>query len=134
MDFAPRGGNTASRDEAAAVTEGDRAALTAVEDPLFGAEGPDPAGVGVDQHPQHHPRAAGVLCRGDADGLLAALDMGPSGTCGDILGACGDDEGRGGAADGRQQFAGRRHEQCGREGVVLLLRAGAGLGRAPAGS
>ncbi len=62
MNFAPRGGDAASGDEAAAVTERDRATLPTVEDPLFGAERVDPAGVGLDLHPHDHTRAAGVPC------------------------------------------------------------------------
>ena len=128
VDFTPGGGDPAAGDEAATVSEGDRATLTAVEDPFFGSEGVDPAGVRVDQHPQHHPRTPRVQGRGDADGLVAAFDLRPPGACGDILGPRRDDECRGGAADGGQQFAGGGHEQGGGEGVVVLLGAGAGLG------
>ena len=65
----------------------------------------------------------------DADGFVAALDARPAGAVDDVVSAGGDDEGGGGTADGGQQFAGGGDEQCGGEGVVALLRAGAGLGR-----
>ena len=43
MDFTPAGGDAAAGDDAAAVAEGDRAALVPVEDALFGAETQDAA-------------------------------------------------------------------------------------------
>ena len=39
MDFAPCGRDGASGDDASAVAEGDRAALVAIEDSLFGSDG-----------------------------------------------------------------------------------------------
>ena len=128
MDFTPAGRNTAAGDDAAAVAQGDRAALVPVEDALFGAEAQD-ASVVAERDPLDDAGAPDVQRGRHSERHVAALRVRvPLATLG-VLFAHRHDEGRCGTADRRQQTTGCRDRQRARERIVLLLRPGAEVER-----
>ena len=128
VDFTPAGGNTAAGDDAAAVAEGDRAALVPVEHAFFDAEAQD-ASIVAERDALDDAGTPDVQRRRHSERHVAALGVRvPLATLGILL-AHRHEKGRCGAADRRQQTTGCRDRQCARERVVLLLRPGAEVER-----
>lgn len=93
VDFTPPGRHVAAGDDASSVAQTDRLTLNGVEDPIGHAQADDPAPI-VACDALDASAARGPLRNPDADRLIDALDLHPSGSRDDVLFAGVDDEGR----------------------------------------
>ena len=125
MHLAPRRGNGAAGDDAAAVTGADRLALPMVEHPVLDDQRFDGAGAGEGEPVDgavaaDMPRERGRYRNGTTRGLHERHSVG----VGEVLDGGGDDQGRRGPAQRRRRDCARRGGEDRRERVVALLVRG----------
>lgn len=107
VDLAPSGRGGAAGNDAAAVAQGDRAALMPIEDPLLGADRND-ASVRAGDDALDDPAAGDVPGDRAAHRLGAAVCVRVPGAGGEVALGDRDDEGGRVPADGGQLTAGCR--------------------------